>query len=193
MLGTILFGHLRRERNDHILYSDVRQIFHILTPPKFIHQSSRCSKPLSPLFDSSTVVSLTPVHDDIFIPVKLILVRYVLLLSLPKYSIILLSNICSVSTLLHLQLWWAERLHDQDLNHWPKSRRVERMEPYATPQVISLKDDPSPLFSATHSSNFSLHVACSYSSSLLGQTVLRGLVSLVHPTIISVSGIHSLI
>ena len=65
------------------------------------------------------------------------------------------------------------------------------MDPYGTPQVKSLKDDPSPLISATHSSNFSLHIAHSCSSFLLGETVLRGLVSLVDPIIISVSGIHS--
>ena len=74
-----------------------------------------------------------------------------------------------------------------------KKLKSRENDPYGTPQVKSLKDDPSPLISATHSSNFSLHIAHVYSSFLLGETVLRGLVSLVDPTIISVSGIHSLI
>ena len=110
----------KREERSHSLFWCKTDISYSNSPQVLLSTKHGAPKPLSPLFDSSTVVSLTLVHDDIFIPVKLILIRYILLLYLSKYSRILLSNICSVSTLLCLQLWWAERLLDQDLNHWPK-------------------------------------------------------------------------
>lgn len=67
------------------------------------------------------IVFLTLVHGNVFVLVKCILIRHVLLLYPPKYSRILLASICCLSQLYYICKCDEQRLLDLDLNHGLKS------------------------------------------------------------------------